>query len=55
MGDKFLNMMEQQERFMRLLQEKRGFPAFPVDLSETLLERSERSCEELSHLDYTSS
>jgi hypothetical protein len=33
MGDKFLNMMEQQERFMRLLQEKRGFPAFPVDLS----------------------
>ena len=26
-------MLEQQEYFMRLLQEKRGFPDFPVDLT----------------------
>lgn len=31
--DKLAKMMEQQEKFMRLLQEKRGFPPFPVDLT----------------------
>lgn len=31
--DKLAKMMEQQEKFMRLLQEKRGFPSFPVDLT----------------------
>jgi dUTPase len=33
MDDKLLQMYEQQKSFMRLLQEKRGFPAFPVDLT----------------------
>lgn len=31
--DKLGDMFEQQEKFMRLLQEKRNFPDFPVDLS----------------------
>ena len=30
--DRFFHMWEQQEEFMRLLKEKRGFPDFPVDL-----------------------
>ena len=30
--DKLHQMWEQQFQFMRLLQEKRGFPAFPVDI-----------------------
>lgn len=31
--DRLTQMYEQQERFMHLLQERRGFPDFPVDLS----------------------
>ena len=31
--DSLEEMWEQQKSFMRLLQEKRGFPAFPVDIS----------------------
>lgn len=31
--DKLKNMWDQQEAFMRLLQEKRGFPEFPTDLA----------------------
>lgn len=31
--DDLANMWTQQEAFMRLLQEKRGFPQFPTDLS----------------------
>lgn len=31
--DKLVQMFSQQERFMQLLQEKRNFPAFPVDLT----------------------
>jgi dUTPase-like protein len=31
--DRMLAMWRQQEDFMRLLQEKRGFPAFPTDIS----------------------
>lgn len=31
--DRLESMWEQQDKFMRLLQEKRGFPQFPVDLS----------------------
>ena len=31
--DKLVKMFEQQEQFMKLLQEKRGFPDFPVDLT----------------------
>jgi dimeric dUTPase (all-alpha-NTP-PPase superfamily) len=30
--DRLNNMFEQQRAFMRLLQEKRGFPEFPVDI-----------------------
>lgn len=30
--DKFVEMWKQQERFMKLLQEKRNFPKFPVDI-----------------------
>lgn len=33
MADSFDEMWEQQYDFMRLLQEKRGFPQFPVDIS----------------------
>lgn len=33
MSDRFLEMYEQQKDFMVLLNKKRGFPAFPVDLS----------------------
>lgn len=32
MSDRLQDMWDQQEAFMRLLQEKRGFPPFPVDL-----------------------
>jgi hypothetical protein len=32
MIDKLQNMWEQQHSFMKLLQEKRGFPDFPVDI-----------------------
>lgn len=32
MTDKLQNMWDQQLEFMRLLQEKRGFPEFPVDI-----------------------
>ena len=31
--DRLGQMWEQQERFMRLLQERRGFPQFPTDLA----------------------
>ena len=31
MSDKLKEMWDQQENFMKLLQEKRGFPSFPVD------------------------
>ena len=31
--DKWSTIFSEQERFMKLLQEKRNFPAFPVDLS----------------------
>jgi hypothetical protein len=31
-NDMLVSMIEQQENFMRLLQEKRGFPTFPVDI-----------------------
>lgn len=31
--DRLVQMFEQQEKFMRLLQEKRNFPDFPVDLT----------------------
>ena len=33
MSDRLDTMWDQQERFMRLLQAKRGFPEFPTDLS----------------------
>lgn len=33
MSDKLEAMLEQQLQFMKLLQEKRGFPDFPVDLT----------------------
>lgn len=33
MSDMFKEMLADQERFMRLLQEKRKFPDFPVDLT----------------------
>lgn len=33
MSDSFDEMWEQQRDFMKLLQEKRGFPQFPVDIS----------------------
>lgn len=33
MADRLEQMMEQQELFMKLLKEKRGFPNFPVDLT----------------------
>lgn len=33
MTDRFEQMWKQQEDFMRLLQEKRSFPNFPVDLT----------------------
>ncbi len=32
-SDRLYAMWEQQERFMRLLQTKRGFPEFPTDLT----------------------
>jgi hypothetical protein len=32
-GDRLSQMFDQQEGFMRLLQEKRGFPDFPTDLA----------------------
>lgn len=32
-GDRFQQMWDQQEGFMRLLQQKRGFPPFPTDLA----------------------
>ena len=32
-GDRLAQMFDQQEGFMRLLQEKRGFPTFPTDLA----------------------
>lgn len=31
--DRLKKMWDQQEAFMRLLQEKRGFPQFPIDIS----------------------
>jgi hypothetical protein len=31
--DRLIQMFKQQEQFMNLLREKRGFPDFPVDLS----------------------
>ena len=31
--DRLVRMFAQQEKFMQLLQEKRGFPEFPVDLT----------------------
>jgi hypothetical protein len=34
MSDKLQIMFEQQVQFMKLLQEKRDFPEFPVDLSQ---------------------
>lgn len=34
MSDKLEVMWEQQEGFMKLLQEKRSFPQFPIDLKE---------------------
>lgn len=34
MDDKLQKMYEQQSAFMKLLCEKRGFPAFPMDLSQ---------------------
>ena len=33
MADKFELMMQQQEAFIRLLQQKRNFPNFPMDLT----------------------
>lgn len=33
MKDRLQTMWNQQEEFMRLLQEKRGFPLFPVDIT----------------------
>lgn len=33
MSDKLSDMWEQQREFMKLLQEKRGFPEFPTDLT----------------------
>jgi NTP pyrophosphatase (non-canonical NTP hydrolase) len=33
MTDQLNDMWSQQERFMRLLQEKRGFPEFPTDVT----------------------
>jgi len=32
-GDRLVQMFDQQASFMRLLQEKRGFPDFPTDLA----------------------
>ena len=32
-GDRLQQMWDQQEGFMRLLQQKRGFPDFPTDLA----------------------
>lgn len=32
-NDRLEQMWEQQKKFMRLLQEKRGFPQFPTDLA----------------------
>ena len=34
--DKLFQMWQQQESFMKLLQEKRGFPSFPVDPTSKL-------------------
>ena len=33
LGDRLQQMFDQQQGFMRLLQEKRGFPEFPTDLA----------------------
>jgi hypothetical protein len=33
MADRLAGMWDQQVSFMRLLQEKRGFPAFPTDIT----------------------
>lgn len=33
MTDRFATMWQQQENFVRLLQAKRGFPPFPVDIT----------------------
>lgn len=33
-SDKLKEMYEQQAQFMELLKQKRGFPSFPMDLSE---------------------
>lgn len=33
MNDRFKQMWDQQEAFMRLLQEKRNFPQFPTDIT----------------------
>jgi hypothetical protein len=36
MSDRLEKMWEQQFRFMQLLQEKRGFPPFPVDIKSKM-------------------
>ncbi len=44
--DKLKKMFEQQESFMRLLQEKRNFPNFPLDLSK---KEDQRFIKEIAH------
>ncbi len=43
--DRLSKMWDQQEAFMRLLQEKRDFPEFPVDLSD---KQGQRHCKQIA-------
>jgi hypothetical protein len=46
MTDKFDEMWEDQLKFMELLKEKRGYPAFPIDITS---KPGQRLIKELSH------
>jgi len=46
MTDKFEIMWEQQRQFMKLLVEKRGFPEFPVNITE---KPSQKLLKDISH------
>lgn len=44
--DRLAKMWNQQEAFMRLLQEKRGFPEFPTDISS---KKGQKFLKDISH------